>query len=177
MANTANQKFAANFMTGISGLASSYAQAEAAKAQGQYAETVARINARFAEIEAREIKKQGERQAIEHGKKINQIVGAQRAAAAAQGILVGSGSAGQLEKETREIGYEEQQTIRNNAWRKAFGFKQESESTRLSGEFARSAADFEARNTLIGAGLNFTTEVASGYRNAYDPADYGKKVK
>lgn len=161
----ANLNLATSFMSGITSLAGAYAQGQAARAQADYASTVANINNRFAEIEARDIIKTGDERAAEHGKNIKQLVGKQRAGFAAGNVLVGSGTAGAIEDQTREIGFEEQQNIRNNAWKQAFGVKLQARSQVLEAKNQSRAADFEARNTLITGGLNAIGTIGSGISN------------
>lgn len=191
MANSPNQNFAAGFMTSVAGLASSYAQQQAAIEQGKFADSQARINARFAEMEARDIITQGNNAAAQHGKGIKQLLGKQRAAMAAQGIQIGVGTAAEIESQTREIGAEEQRNIRNNAWRQAFGLKVQAAGFRHQGAVASSAASFAATNTIVAGGLNFLTGVGSAANNSFgktetkkpqkvetfDVADYGKPDK
>lgn len=137
------------------------AQGEYAAANATWQRTQAEINARFAEMEAEDVLRRGDKEANEHQKKVRQVVGSQRAALAAQGIQVDSDTALELQRETSEIGSLDAQTIKNNAWRQAFGFKQEAISSRFAGEIAaltgqqqQSFANFQARNTLITGGIS-----------------------
>lgn len=150
----------------IANLAGAYSQSEAAKARGQFEQQQAEINARFADIKKREALRMGDKAAAEHGRRIKSLVGKQRTALAAQGVQVDSGTAAEIQEQTREIGRDEMETIRNNAWREAFGYEQAALADRTSGQFARIAGDFSARNTLITGGLNALDIYARGYKES-----------
>lgn len=149
-------------------LGNAYSQGEIMKGQGAIAEAQAEfqaaqmeVNARFLEIQSKDILDQGDKDSAEYGKKISQFAGSQRAALAAQGIAVDSDTALELQRETAEIGALDASTIKNNAWRQAFGYKQEAISAKLSakmtragGAFAKDQAGFSARNTLVAGGLS-----------------------
>ena len=138
---------------GLSQIGGAISQSNAEKTQGEFALMQANINARFAEIEAEDILRRGDKEALEHQKKVKQVIGSQRAALAAQGIEVDSDTALDLQKETAEIGALDTQTIRQNAWRQSFGFKQEAVFSRFQGKFDKMTADNRARNTLLTGGL------------------------
>lgn len=189
MAKKPDYNFTNSFITGVSGLVGSIAQSEAIKAQGIYANTVANVNARFSEMQAREAIKRGDADAAKHGKSLRGVIGQQRASFAAQGIEISSGSALEIQEQTREIGLEEVETIRNNAWRQALGFKQAAQVERAEGALALSGAAFESGATLVAGGLGFARDLAGpiseGFgakekkpkgtqaRAEFDPAKYG----
>lgn len=162
-----NVSFGTDFALNLGGLVSSISQAQLYQAQGQYAEKIGEINARFAEMEAKEVVEAGGREASEHGKTINQMVGKQRAAFAGGNIKVGSGTALAIQQQTLEMGYAEQREIRNNAWRKAFGLKTEAFNQRMAGSAAKIKASQEATGTLIGGAINFSKDSLKSYRDNY----------
>lgn len=144
-----------------------YAQSENIRQQGiinqanaEFQATQNEINARFAEIKATEIIEQGNEEAQEYQKRVRQTVGSQRATLAAQGIVVDSDTALDLQTEAAEIGALDVETIKNNAWRQAFGYKQEAVSqrfqaaqTRATGKFNKTQSQFAARQTLVAGGM------------------------
>lgn len=161
-------------MAGVS-LSSAYIQSQEEKMQGQYQQSVSNMNAAVLDAQANDAIVRGETAAAEAlrsgnvsasniKKDAKRVSGSQRAALAAQGIDVSSGSASDVLSET-EIQSEQDFnrakyfskldaiTIKNNAWREAWGFKVESTNTRFSGNMARSAGDFKASNTLLTGGL------------------------
>jgi hypothetical protein len=130
-----------------------YLEGASAKEEAGYKERIANANAEFAEAQARRVLQIGEQDAQGYGKKIRQTVGSQRAALAAQGVDVSSGSAAELQAETFEIGARDIETIKNNAFLEAYGLRVQAEQDRQSGRLAQRAADNIARNSLITGGL------------------------
>lgn len=82
-----------------------------------------------------------------------QMVGAQRAAAAASGIDANSGSAAQLQSDEAGMSAFDEQMIRNNAAREAWGYKAQST---INSQAAKNEADALKRDSystlLTGAG-------------------------
>lgn len=135
-------------------------QAAIAGAQGRYLASQLEMNARFAEMDAEYAIKMGNKAAADHQKKVSQVKGSQRAALAASGVSVDVGTASELQEETAYYGALDTATIKNNAWRQAFGFEQEALSSRfqasmaqISGASAQQMGMFQARQSLITGGL------------------------
>jgi hypothetical protein len=139
------------------------AQASAARAQGEFRRTQADINSRFAELQAEQAIKQGDKQAQEFDKRVRQTVGAQRAALAAQGIDIDDGIALEIQEEAAMQGAIDSQTIRNNAWRQAFGFEQQSVQHQIQGQVAESTAEFQAQSSLITGALGAAGTIIGGF--------------
>lgn len=158
---------AATAVLAMSQLGGAYAQSEMMRGQGELARanaefeaTQQEINSRFAEVRATEIIEQGDQAAKEHQQKVRQSVGTQRAILAAQGIDIDVGTAADIQEDTAEIGALDATRIKNNAWREAFGYKQESIRgkfqaglTRSAGRFQQSQYNFGAQNTLLTGGI------------------------
>lgn len=153
---------------GIMSVASAYGQSEATKMQGQYQKTMADINARNANLQAEDAIKRGDKASSDYKKKVNQTVGSQKAAFAAQGIDISSGSAQDIVAETYNIGNLDAITIKNNAYREAMGYRSQAFNYGTEGKFAELSANTNARNTLIAGGLQ-----AAGY--AYGASGTGTK--
>lgn len=136
-----------------SSLASAYSQAEALKAQGDYQREMGRINFRFANLRGEDAKKRGEVAAKITRKVGKQQVGSARAKAAAQGIDADDGSSADVTADIEELAKRDAMTIRNNAWREAWGFKTQAmfdlNQTRMSANAANNAANA----TLLTGGL------------------------
>lgn len=145
------------------------AEGEIAKGQAEWMKTQADINERYYEMLAKDSIDRGDSLASEHQKKVNQVVGEQRAVLAAQGIEVDSGSAIDLQAETAEIGALDVQAIKNNAWRQAFGYKQEAIAARFQSKFAEMKGNYEYKLADTRAKL---TLVSGGLRSA---SSYNKK--
>ena len=119
------------------------------------------INADFAELAGEDAIDRGDEQAIEYQKQINAIKAKQRSSFAGQGVQVDSGTAMEIQEQTAEIGAHDVIRIKNNAWREAFGYRQEAAQGRFNAQFTRTAADSkfdtamtESYFTLLGGGLD-----------------------
>jgi len=128
-------------------------QASALEAQGNYQDTIAKINAGFAERNAADAIKRGEKEANQHKQKVGEIVSEQRAGFAAQNIDVGSGSAADVQLGTDLQGIEDAKTIRNNAIREALGYKMQAFDSRNQGSIAKISARGAANSTLLTGGI------------------------
>ena len=130
-------------------LASAYGQLEHGKAVRNMAE----FNAEMAESQARDARRRGRERSFLSRARTKKVAGAQKAALAAQGIRVDTGSALDVRLETETIGDYEVTIIKNNGMREALGFKAQATSARLAGRFAESKAKDTARTTLLTGGL------------------------
>lgn len=83
----------------------------------------------------------GVRAAIRGGK----VIGTQEAHYAASGVAVGTGSAGDVTAETRIVSSLDEEIIRNNAAREAYGYRTEAQHYRQQGE----NAEAEGKNAIL----------------------------
>lgn len=140
---------------GIAGvqLISGLIESENIKEMGAYQKEMADKNAKFAEEQAQYAIKRGETESLNYGKKVNMTVGTQKATYAASGIDVGSGSAKAIQQETFTVGREDINTIKNNAFLEAMGYKQQAANYREEGRMAQIGAAKESNATLLRGGL------------------------
>ncbi len=89
-----------------------YQQAEAAKSAAEY-------NQKVAEVQSRDAITRGDQEGEMAGRKIGALRGRQRAALAASGVDLSSGSAADILAQTDYYGLEDQRTIADNARREA----------------------------------------------------------
>jgi hypothetical protein len=152
---------------GQAGLALNQAneQAKAQEAQGRYQQSMAEVNAMYADLQGKDAIRRGDAAATAIRKRGKQVIGAQRAALAAQGVVLDSGSALELQEETAELSAIDALTVKNNAWREAWGFKAETQAATAQGQMARFTSKANAQNTLITGGLQATNYGASGLAN------------
>lgn len=122
-------------------------EAQAAEARGRYQRQAAEFNARLAEIQAEDAINRGDDEANRYREQVNQVIGRQRAAMAAQGISLDTGSAFEIQEQTMRQRDVEVLTIKNNAWREAWGFEVAAAQATAEGRFAEVAA----RNVASGA--------------------------
>jgi hypothetical protein len=143
----------ATAMLGASALAGSITQASSMRMQAKYDQQQAESQARLNEIKANEAERIGEKEAAQVKRKARQVQGAQRAAMAAQGLDVASGSALELQEETARYGDEDMMTVKNNAYRQAWGYRVEAEQMRAQARFNRKMAKYNSISTLLTGGM------------------------
>ena len=150
---------------GIAGLQlfQAYGQAQSMEAMGDYQKSMSEINARNAELQAKDAISRGDSAAEEYAKKVNQTVGAQRTAFASQGVDIGYGSAKDIQRETYEIGARDTMTIKNNAFLEAMGYKSQAAEMSRAGRMAQMGARSEAASTLLAGGMNASSTLYSNY--------------
>lgn len=112
-------------------------QASAMDQQGAYQWRLAEWNANIAEQAAKDAISRGDIEAGRVRSGTRQTVGSQRAALAAQGIDVNTGSAADVQSDTARIGALDELTARNNAAREAWGYKVQAWNERTQGQLAK----------------------------------------
>jgi hypothetical protein len=161
---------ASAILTGVSAaaqLGTSYSQYAAQKLQGEYSKKTAELNTQLANMKAADAERLGEKAVSNQRRATRQLIGAQRASLAAQGIDLESGSALELQDDTKTLSELDVITIRNNAFRQAFGFKIEGIQANMAGTLARFSNDQAAINTLLtGAMKAGSTGAQGGYYGA-----------
>ena len=118
--------------------------AEAYRTQSDFQKRQFEFSQKVADLQAKDAIKRGELQAKrvrEAGKK---IVGAQRAALAAQGIELDSGTALDIQEETAAFTEMDALTVKMNAYREAWGYKIESANYLAKSQYADIAGQFQA---------------------------------
>lgn len=134
-------------------LATSLSQSAAERAQGDYQKQQFDTNARLAELQGEYAISQGEQAAQALSSQSKKLIGSQRAAFAAQGIEVSTGSAADIQVETAGQAALDVSTIRNNAWREAWGYRVQAQGYRAEGQQRKLASEFSANQTLLTGGL------------------------
>lgn len=140
-------------MAGLS-LYQGASQADSLKADSIYKQGQLQQNEMLANFQADEALRAGGVAAGNVEKKTRQIRGAQRVAAAANSVDINSGSAATLQAETAMMGAMDIVTVQNNAWREAWGLKnQATQYGQQAGMVGRSGA-IQSQNSLLTGGLN-----------------------
>lgn len=137
----------------LSSVAGAYANAQAYKSQGNFQNQIYKFNSQVAKVQAEDALKRGEESVTNLNKSVKKLVGSQRASLAAQGISLESGTPLELQQDTAYMGALDAITIRNNAYREAWGYKSQAISSALQGEFASLAGQNNYQNTLLTGGL------------------------
>lgn len=142
-------------------------QAQAERQKAAYNKVLFDFNRALADISAEDAIFRGKDQMAAYGKQGSQLIGAQRAALAAQGVDIDSGSAFEIQQDSRRKIREDLATIRMNAWREAMGYKAQALQLSLQGRAAAFGAEANARNyqnagyvTLLGAAAGGAESVA-----------------
>jgi hypothetical protein len=109
---------------------------------------------------------------------VRRMIGSQRARLAAQGqdLEDADNSASAIISDTVELGELDAQTIRNNAAREAWGFRQQAADASARGELAMFAAKNEAKSykdQMKGTLLTGATKMYGGWANAGSPNPFG----
>lgn len=139
-------------------IGSTYASAAARRSQGQFAQQQAEFNRQAAERQADDAIKRGKRDVAAMKRKTRNIIGSQRAAFAAQGIDVESGSAAEIQADTAALSAADELTIRNNSYREAFGFRSQALNFRFQGEREALATRSSIGATIATGGMRFTRD-------------------
>jgi hypothetical protein len=146
----------------VNTLASSYAQADALRTQGEAQKQQADANARIAKVKADEAISQGTKKANVVKRKAAQLRADQAIALVSSGVDVGSDVATNIFRETDELSVIDQLTVRNNAWREAWGYNVQAEQSTFQGNLAQQFGQSEARSTALTGGL---TALSQGTRS------------
>lgn len=158
---------AATLAGGISQFAAQRQAATAARRQGSYEAELHRRNAEVAEIQAQDALARGDRDAGRHRRAVGGLVGSQRAALAAQGLDIDSGSALDIQAESVAMGELDALTIRNNARREAWGFRVQASNALGQANLAEMAGRNTAqalRTQSLGTLLTTGTQMYSIFR-------------
>lgn len=135
-------------------------QANAENEAGKDNQAIAEWNASVAIMQSADALERGRTAEGRQRVQTRQLQGAQRAALAAQGIEINDAtdSAGQIQLDTQRQGELDALTIRNNAFREAWGFQVEAQNQTQQGELARKRGLSQARGTLITTGANLVNQ-------------------
>lgn len=118
--------------------------------QGKYLNKVAKVNAGISERAGRDAVKRGDIDADEQRQQTGQLIGAQRAAFAANGVDVNSGSAGQVQNDAAALGELDALTLVNNAAREAYGYQVQAMDQRQQGKLAKYQGKMDAIGSILG---------------------------
>lgn len=147
---------AAFALTAGSGAVQSYNQAKA----GRENQRIDEYNAKVSDLQATDAIQRGENDSLKQRAIAKRAIGRQRAALAASGMDINSGTASDIQDETHALGELDALTIRNNAAREAWGYRVQAKGRRMQGSIDRSQADRAATGTLLTTG-------ADAYRMGY----------
>lgn len=131
------------------GAAGTIYSALAMDAASVYNSTMAEYNAKQLDAMASEVIARGEEEATRVGESGRQFLGEQRAAMAAQGIDISTGTAVDLQIDTIRRNAEDLSRVRANAAREALGIRTQASSTRAQSVNDRATMRNQAAGTLL----------------------------
>jgi hypothetical protein len=156
---------------GVAAIGSAYSQSQATRSAGNYQNVVDQANAGMAGVESAGAIEQGNTAATNNDLQARAAIGSSRAASAAGGVDVGSGSAAATQGSIAAVGALDSLTIRNNAWRTSWGYQAQGLNASSAGTFAQQAGNNNANNTLLTGGMN---AASSGMKAGYQFSQNGK---
>lgn len=159
----------ASVAQGVGSVVGANDEAKAIQEQGRYQAEGLRTNARLSDMQAEDARRRGEADVSTRRTQVRQVAGSQRAALAAQGVDIASGSAADVVADTETQGELDTLTLRNNAWREAWGFKVQANDQRKKAMLAERGAAQAAGTTLLTGGLKalgYGAQAASSFANA-----------
>lgn len=139
-----------------------YMSYNAQKEQGEAAAQMAENNAKLDEQRAQDARAQGDQESQEQSWRTRQILGQQRAAVASQGIASDFGTPVELFGETAMFGEVDQQRIRLNAARSAWGFSARANDSRNQGRLDKWSGRQQANATAL-SGLSSAVGSVGGF--------------
>lgn len=155
----------------IFGMNQAQSEAQSIKAEAAFEANQFEFNSRIRERQAEDALKRGHRAATEVRKKTKRVIGAQRAALAAQGIELDDGSALAIQEDTAAVGEVDALTVQNNAWREAWGFKVEAADLKSRAAFTRIGGESRAKSAVVTGGL---AAIQSGMSLGSSISGFGK---
>jgi hypothetical protein len=139
--------------------------ADALRLQGKFANEQAEFEARMAELQAQDAERRGAQAAQGVQSKARRIIGSQRAALAAQGVDVSSGSAVDVQADTAYQASLDAEQIKGNAWREAFGIRTNAQQGLFRGKMTQLAAENQAAATVLTGSLRMAGGALQSYRD------------
>jgi hypothetical protein len=140
---------------------SAYSSAEAQNSADEYAAGVARNNEKVAEWQAGDAQRRGADAAAATRRKYAGLMGTQRANMAARGLDITDGSANSILQDTSFFGQYDENTVRANAAREAWGYKVQAGNFADEAAFRQASADGRSP-ILSGAMAGASAYFASG---------------
>lgn len=136
--------------------------------QGKYQEKVGKNNAKAAEYAAADAMARGAVAEQQQRARTRALMGQQKAALAANGIDIGTGTGSLLLTDTAGLGEFDALTVRNNAMKQAYGMNVQADNLLSEGKAARAGANMASFGTALTGG----SQMASIYGTTRTSAPY-----
>lgn len=140
---------AASALSATMAVGSAYDESVSLGIQAAQEKKQAGVQARLDEIRADQAKKKGDSDAKTLQDKAAKLIGSQKAAAAASGVVVDYGSSEEMQQEADLLSSIDVEKIKNNAMLEAWGYKVSGQNKILQGEFDSMALKNKATSTLL----------------------------
>jgi hypothetical protein len=124
--------------------------------QAQAAKETARHNQRLADMQADDARDRGVLESEKMGRKVGSFRGQQRAALAANGLDLTSGTPASLLEQTDYYGLEDQRTVASNTAREVAGYKNRAKAYGMQADNIH--PKFQAFTTLLGGGSDVASK-------------------
>lgn len=144
---------------------SAYSAAESQNSSDEYQAGVARNNQQTAEWQAADAAQRGNEAKAATRRKYSALEGTQRASLAARGLDIGEGSANAMLQDTAFFGEYDQNTVRANAAREAWGYKVQASNFGNEAGFRQASADGRSpilSGAMAGASAYFGSKQPGG---------------
>lgn len=138
-------------------------QADAGEAQSEWSARQNDFNSAMVATQRREVEQKGDADAQLRMRDTKAMLGEQKASLAANGIDVGSEVSMNLQEDTLRRGREDVNTIKNNAWREAWGLQVKESDLKMQSGFTRAGGQLNAATTIASGGLGAASSVFRGY--------------
>lgn len=132
-------------------------QASAARANARFQSRVAEQNATLADAQARDATARGDQAASEQNLRTRQIIASQRAGFASGNVDLDDGTPVEVLGDTALFGQVDEDRIRANAAREAFGFTRQAQEDRISASGARMAGRQQVAGTILGTATSLAS--------------------
>ncbi len=129
-----------------------YQAGQAQAGQARYQAQVAENNRVISEQQARDAEMRGQLAENERRRQTGALIGRQRTALAANGVLVDDGSALDITSDTAALGEVDALTLRANAAREAYGYRAQGNNFGAEAGLQRARASSAATAGAVGAG-------------------------
>jgi hypothetical protein len=146
---------ASSGISAISGAGNTYASVVSQQIEADYKRQQLEFSRQMADAQAADAITRGDRAAAEERTKTKGLIGSQRVALAAQGLNIEGGSALDVQLDTAAQSAAAELTIKNNAWREAFGYRAQAMAYGQQGAMVGIAARNNITQTILTGGSNF----------------------
>lgn len=136
------------------GAFSTIQQGKAAEGQAKYQAKVAENNSKIARMQAEDALQRGQVEEQQHRRKVQQMLSTQRTAIAGSGFDLGDETSQDILGDTAMFGEFDALTIRDNAAREAWGFRNQANNYTAEAGMQRAAGANARRMSYISAGTD-----------------------